>query len=85
VQPLTVGDVVEAVVTRLEHYGAWVEADGRRGLVRIPEISWARISHPKDVLTVGQRVAVKVLQLGGPDGFNGSIRHADPDQPSGPR
>jgi small subunit ribosomal protein S1 len=78
--PLTVGDVVEAVVTRLENYGAWVEADGRPGLVRIPEISWSRISHPADVLAVGQRVRVTVVQVGGRDGFNGSIKHVHPER-----
>lgn len=78
--PLTVGDVIEVVVTRLENYGAWVEADGRPGLIRIPEISWARISHPADVLAVGQRVRVTVLQVGGRDGFNGSIKVVHPER-----
>jgi small subunit ribosomal protein S1 len=78
VEPLTVGAVVDAVVTRLEHFGAWVDASGRRGLVRIPEITGARIAHPRDVLAVGQAVRVRVLQVGGPDGFNGSIRPIDP-------
>ena len=78
--PLTAGDVVEVVVTRLEPYGAWVEADGRPGLIRIPEIGWSPISHPRDVLAVGQRVRAVVLQVGGADGFNGSIRAARPER-----
>ncbi|MBN9521411.1 S1 RNA-binding domain-containing protein [bacterium] len=78
--PLAVGDIVDAVVTRLEPYGAWVEADGRTGLIRIPEISWSRISHPKDVLAVGQGVRAVVLQVGGADGFNGSIRAVHPER-----
>ncbi len=77
--PLTVGDIVGAVVTRLEPYGAWVEADGRAGLIRIPEVSWSRISHPKDVLAVGQGVRAVVVQVGGADGFNGSIKAVHPE------
>jgi small subunit ribosomal protein S1 len=80
VDPLTVGDIVEAVVTRLEPYGAWVEADGWKGLIRIPEISWSRISHPRDALAPGQRVRAVVLQVGGPDGFNGSIKSVHPER-----
>lgn len=40
------GVIHEAMVTQLEQYGAWVDCHGVKGLVKIPEISWSRLSHP---------------------------------------
>ena len=79
-EPLSVGAVIEASVTRLEPYGAWVECAGRPGLITIPEVSWSRISHPGDVLHVGQRVRAKVLVLGPAGELALSIRAAHPEQ-----
>jgi small subunit ribosomal protein S1 len=79
VEPLTARAVVEAAVTRLEPYGVWVEAVGRTGQIRIPEVSRVQISHPRDVLAVGDRVRVKVLYLQADGGFAASIRAARPE------
>ncbi len=54
----------EGRITRIADYGAFVElAPGLTGLVRIPNISWDRIQHPSDVLSVGQQVRVRVLEV----------------------
>jgi len=57
------GDVVEGVVSNLCNFGAFVDLGGIDGLVHISEISWQRIGHPQDVLTMGQRVQVRVLSV----------------------
>jgi small subunit ribosomal protein S1 len=72
------GSLIDAVVERIEPYGAWIDHGGRRGLVVIPEVSWSRIRHPGDVLSVGQRVRVKVLAVA-EDQFSASIRAAHPE------
>jgi len=78
--PLTVGAIVEATVTRLEQYGAWIDSGGRTGLVEIPEVSWSRISHPSDALAIGQRVRVKVLVVREDGQFSASIRAVHPER-----
>ena len=63
-QKLTTGDVVEGKVKRLTDFGAFVEVlPGIDGLVHISQISHKRVENPKDVLSVGQEVNVKVLDV----------------------
>jgi ribosomal protein S1 len=62
-EALAAGQTIEATVTRLENYGAWIESGGRTGLILIPEISWSRIRHPSEALAVGQSVSVKILHV----------------------
>ena len=76
------GADIEATVTRVEPFGAFVEHRGFRGLVRIPEISWHRIRHPSDELIVGQKVLVRVLAVheNPSESFSASIRAVHPEQ-----
>ena len=74
-----VGEVVEAIVTRLEPYGAWIEFNGQKGLVTIPEISWAPIEHPRVVLSVGQDIRVKILWVPADKPFSASIKAVSPE------
>ena len=63
-QKLAKGDVVEGTVKRLTDFGAFVEVlPGIDGLVHISQISHKRVENPKDVLSVGQDVTVKVLEV----------------------
>lgn len=63
-QKLAAGDVVEGKVKRLTDFGAFVEVlPGIDGLVHISQISYKRVDNPKDVLSVGQEVTVKVLEV----------------------
>ncbi len=63
-QKLAAGDVIDGKVKRLTDFGAFVEVlPGIDGLVHISQVSHKRIEHPKDVLSVGQDVKVKVLSV----------------------
>ena len=63
-QKLAKGDVVEGTVKRLTDFGAFVEVlPGIDGLVHVSQISHKRIENPKEALTVGQEVTVKVLYV----------------------
>ena len=63
-QNLAKGDVVEGTVKRLTDFGAFVEVlPGIDGLVHVSQISHKRIENPKEALTVGQEVTVKVLDV----------------------
>lgn len=57
------GDVVEGTVTKLTDFGVFIELEeGIEGLAHISELSWVkRISHPKEVLAVGDKVETKIL------------------------
>lgn len=57
------GDEREAVVRRLEPFGAFVGLGGVDGLVHVSEIRHERTNHPKEALKVGERVKVKVLKI----------------------
>lgn len=74
-----VGKIVEVVVTQIEFYGAWFDWNGRSGLVTIPEVSWTRISHPAEAVTVGKKIKVKIL-VATPTAFAASIRQVNPEQ-----
>jgi len=57
------GMVLDAKVVSLQDYGAFVDVGGVDGLVHVSEISYQRINHPKEVLSVGQDVKVTVLNV----------------------
>jgi len=62
-ETLKEGQIVEGVVKNVTDYGAFVDLGGIDGLMHITDISWGRINHPSDVLTVGAKIKVKVLQF----------------------
>jgi small subunit ribosomal protein S1 len=55
------GETRTGHVISLADFGAFIDIGGADGLVHMSEISWKRISHPRDLLKVGQKVEVKVL------------------------
>ena len=57
------GDTLTGTVRSLMDYGAFVDLGGIDALLHVGEISWGRINKPADVLSVGQKVEVKVLKL----------------------
>jgi small subunit ribosomal protein S1 len=57
------GETVEGVVRSLADYGAFVDIGGVDGLLHVGDIAWGRINKPEDVLSVGQKIEVKVLKL----------------------
>jgi len=60
---LTVGETRAGTVKTLKDYGAFVDLGGLDGFLHIGQISWSRIAHPSEVLTVGQQVEVKVISI----------------------
>lgn len=63
-EALKVGDVLEGTVRRLMPYGAFVELiPGLEGMLHVSEMSWSRVVEPKDVLTVGETLTVKVANV----------------------
>jgi small subunit ribosomal protein S1 len=57
------GDIVEGTVKNLTDYGAFIDLGGMDGLLHITDVSWGRIGHPSEKLSVGERVKVKVLHF----------------------
>ena len=58
-----VGDTVEGEVVALADFGAFVRFDGLEGLVHISELAWQRIDHPRDILTLGQKVKAQIINI----------------------
>lgn len=61
IDELEIGEVRTGHVISLADFGAFVDIGGADGLVHLSEVSWKRVSHPREVLKVGQKVDVKVL------------------------
>lgn len=57
------GQILTGIVKNLTDYGAFIDLGGIDGLLHITDISWKRVKHPSEVLTVGQEVRVKVLSF----------------------
>ena len=57
------GDILEGTVKNLTDYGAFIDLGGMDGLLHITDISWGRIGHPSEKLSVGDRIRVKVLHF----------------------
>lgn len=60
---LTEGDVRQGRVTNLADFGAFVDLGGIDGLVHLSELSWKRVTHPHEVVEMGQEVEVYVLRV----------------------
>jgi small subunit ribosomal protein S1 len=61
ISELQVGEERSGHVISLADFGAFVDIGGADGLIHISELSWKRISHPSEIVKVGQEVQVKVL------------------------
>lgn len=57
------GDVYEGVISNLADFGAFVDLGGADGLIHLSELSWNRVSHPNEVVTVGEKVKVQILSV----------------------
>lgn len=56
-------EVREGVVKNITDYGAFVDLGGIDGLLHVTDMTWRRISHPSQVLTVGDTVKVKIVRI----------------------
>ena len=57
------GAILDGVVKNITDYGAFIDLGGVDGLLHVTDISWKRINHPAEVLTVGQNVKVQVIRF----------------------
>lgn len=60
---LTVGETRTGSVSSVVNFGAFVDLGGMDGLVHVSELSWKHVNHPSEVVKVGQKVTVKVLEI----------------------
>ncbi|QUI25712.1 30S ribosomal protein S1 [Vallitalea pronyensis] len=62
-QNISKNDRITGVVKRLTNFGAFVDIGGIDGLIHINDLSWKRVKHPSDVVSVGDNVEVTVLEV----------------------
>jgi small subunit ribosomal protein S1 len=60
---ITEGQVLDGIVKNITDYGAFIDMGGIDGLLHVTDISWKRISHPSEVLALGQTVQVIVTKF----------------------
>ncbi|HKI55019.1 MAG TPA: S1 RNA-binding domain-containing protein [Anaerolineales bacterium] len=60
---LEVGMQVTGTVTNITDFGVFVDLGGVEGLIHISELSWGRVSHPKQIVQLGDDVEVQVLEI----------------------
>ena len=63
ISELEKGQVRVGVVKNITDFGAFVDLGGIDGLLHITDLSWGRVSHPSEVVTIGQEIEVKVLDF----------------------
>lgn len=57
------GECVKGEVTTITSFGAFVDLGGVEGLIHISELSWGRVEHPSDIVSVGEEVEVYILNI----------------------
>ncbi len=60
---LAEGEIREGVISSVVHFGAFVDLGGMDGLVHVSELSWQHVNHPNELVNVGDKVKVKVLEV----------------------
>ncbi|MEQ9445607.1 MAG: 30S ribosomal protein S1, partial [Rhodospirillaceae bacterium] len=62
-EDLAEGQILDGVVKNITDYGAFVDLGGVDGLLHVTDISWKRVNHPTEALSVGQTVKVQVIRF----------------------
>ncbi len=57
------GQVLEGVVKNVTDYGAFVDLGGIDGLLHVTDMSWRRVNHPSEVLSIGETIKVQVVKV----------------------
>jgi small subunit ribosomal protein S1 len=60
---LEVGQTIPGIVTNITDFGVFIDLGGVEGLIHISELSWGRVTHPGQIVELGQRVETKVLEI----------------------
>ena len=62
-ETLKVGETVRGTVTNVTDFGAFVDLGGVEGLLHVSELSWGRVHHPSDVVTVGTEIETMIINV----------------------
>lgn len=57
------GDVFDGVITSIADFGAFVNLGGADGLIHLSELSWNRVYHPSEIVSVGDEIKVQILNI----------------------
>ena len=57
------GEIREGIVKNIADFGAFVDLGGIDGLLHITDMSWGRISHPSELVSIDEKIAIKVLKV----------------------
>jgi small subunit ribosomal protein S1 len=62
-ESVKIGDTVKGSVKNLTDFGAFIDLDGMDGLLHITDMTWGRLTHPSELLKIGQSLDVVVLDI----------------------
>ncbi|MBI5344616.1 MAG: 30S ribosomal protein S1 [Deltaproteobacteria bacterium] len=62
------GNLVEGIIKNVTDYGAFIDLGGIDGLVHLTDLSWGKVTHPSQILNVGDKITVKILKYNKEDG-----------------
>ena len=57
------GDEIEGVVKNITDYGAFIDLGGIDGLLHVTDMAWRRVSHPSEIVNVGDSVKVRIIRI----------------------
>ena len=60
---ISLGAVIEGTVKNITDYGVFVDLGGIDGLLHVTDLSWKRVNHPRELVHVGEKIKVKVIQF----------------------
>ncbi|MCL1902701.1 MAG: 30S ribosomal protein S1 [Alphaproteobacteria bacterium] len=60
---IALGAVLEGTVKNITDYGVFIDLGGIDGLLHVTDLSWKRVNHPRELVKVGQKINVKVIQF----------------------
>lgn len=63
VDSLEEGQTIDGIVKNITDYGAFIDMGGMDGLLHVTDISWKRVTHPTDLLKIGQSVKVQIIKI----------------------
>ena len=63
ISELAVGDERTGRVVSLEDFGAFVDVGGAEGLIHVTELAWKHVTHPRQIVSIGEEVQVKVINI----------------------
>ena len=60
---INIGDIIEGQVKNVTDFGVFIDLGGIDGLLHITDISWGRVNHPSEVVTLDEKLTVKVIDF----------------------